>query len=163
GARHRVGFADYQYSFLLSHRVPPATEFWHADHTHSAEQQLALLGYLGIPVDDRPKSRLVVSSQSLDSVGEKLTAETQRRGAGRDSSFTIHNSQFTIYNSQFALLHPSTAFFTKQWPVENFARVAEFLAEKGIGSIAIASKDESEVLGELEAASKVPVITFDDL
>jgi len=44
GAPHRVGFADYQYSFLLSHRSPPATEFWHRDHTHSAEQQLALLG-----------------------------------------------------------------------------------------------------------------------
>ncbi|HYJ92852.1 MAG TPA: glycosyltransferase family 9 protein, partial [Pyrinomonadaceae bacterium] len=43
GARHRVGYADYQYSFLLNHRSPPATEFWHRDHTHSAEQQLALL------------------------------------------------------------------------------------------------------------------------
>jgi ADP-heptose:LPS heptosyltransferase len=163
GAPHRVGFADYQYSFLLNHRVPPATEFWHADHTHSAEQQLALLGYLGIPVDDRPKSHLVVSDKSLKSLEQKLTAETQRRGAPTDSSFPIHNSQFTIYNSQFALLHPSTGFFTKQWPVGNFARVAEFLAERGIASVAIASKDESQILGELEASSKVPVVTFDDL
>jgi lipopolysaccharide heptosyltransferase II len=143
-APHRVGFADYQYSFLLNHRVPPATEFWQADHTHSAEQQLALLGYLGVPVDDRPKSRLVVSDAALASIESRLSSLVTR-------------------HSSLALLHPSTAFFTKQWPVGNFARVAEFLAEKGIASVAIASTDESQVLGELEAASKAPVVTFDDL
>ena len=43
GARHRVGYADYQYSFLYNHLLSSANDFWKAEFTHSAEQQLALL------------------------------------------------------------------------------------------------------------------------
>ena len=144
GAPHRVGYADYQYSFLLNHRSPPATEFWHRDHTHSAEQQLALLGFVGVPVEDRPRSRLAVNAAALERVRTACVS-------GRPVT------------EPFVLLHPTTAFFTKQWPVENFARTAEFLAEKGIGSVAISSKNESRVLDQLRHAAKVPIITFDDL
>jgi lipopolysaccharide heptosyltransferase II len=144
GAPHRVGYADYQYSFLLNHRSPPATEFWHRDHTHSAEQQLALLGFVGVPVEDRPRSRLAVNAAALERVRTACVS-------GRPVT------------EPFVLLHPTTAFFTKQWPVENFARTAEFLAENGVASIAISSKNESRVLDQLRHASKVPIITFDDL
>ena len=144
GAPHRVGYADYRYSFLLNHRSPPATEFWHRDHTHSAEQQLALLGFVGVPVEDRPRSRLAVNAAALERVRTACVS-------GRPVT------------EPFVLLHPTTAFFTKQWPVENFARTAEFLAEKGIGSVAISSKNESRVLDQLRHAAKVPIITFDDL
>ena len=44
GARHRVGFAHYQYSFLYNHRVQSSADYWKKKITHSAEQQLALLG-----------------------------------------------------------------------------------------------------------------------
>src|SRR5258706_6051889 len=60
-ARHRVGFADYQYSFLYNHLHSLASNFLRTEFTHSAEQQLALLGFVVVPVEDRPKSRLVVS------------------------------------------------------------------------------------------------------
>src|SRR5688572_2007601 len=58
GARHRVGYQNYRYSFLHNHRLSSSADFWKRDKTHSAEQQLALLGFTGVPVDDRPKSRL---------------------------------------------------------------------------------------------------------
>lgn len=135
GARHRVGFSHYQYSFLYSHLAAPATEFWQKENVHSAEQQLALLGSIGVPVEDRPKSRLPVKK----------------------------DLKFEISDPIFALLHPSTSFFTKQWPVGNFAKAAEFLARKGISAVAVASRDERETLKHLVSQSHVPITTFDDL
>lgn len=146
GAKQRVGFANYQYSFLYDHLLTSASDFWHTTPTHSAEQQLALLGFVGVPVQDRPRSRLVVTHAAEASINAKLD-----------------NSGLRTPHSAFALLHPGTAFYTKQWPAENFARTAEFLAEKGLNAIAISSKAESQILMKLTAATKVPITTFDDL
>lgn len=146
GARHRVGFAYYQYSFLYNHLLSSASDFWGREKTHSAEQQLALLGSVGVPVDDRPKSRLAVTESASRSIDDRLA-----------------NSELHTPHSALALLHPGTAFFTKQWPVENFARTAEHLAGRGFDVLAISSKAESATLDELVAASKVPITTFDDL
>src|SRR5438067_7386025 len=46
GAPHRVGYSHYQYRFLYNHLLSSASEFWQTEHTHSAEQQLALLGFV---------------------------------------------------------------------------------------------------------------------
>ncbi len=135
GAKHRVGYAEYQYNFLYNHLLSSASDFWQQKHTHSAEQQLALLGFVGVPVRDKPKSRLIVSPKSK-----------------------IQNPK-----SRFALIHPTAAFDTKQWATENFARVAEFLNEKGLATIAVATPKEREVLENLKRLSKVPILTFDDL
>ena len=144
GARHRVGYADYQYSFLYNHKLSSASDFWGQEKTHSAEQQLALFGFVGVPVNDRPKSRLFVTEPAKQSIEDRL-------------------SSLIPHPSSLALLHPTTAFFTKQWPTENFARAAEYLAEKGLHTIAVASKKESSVLENLQRESKVPVTILDDL
>jgi lipopolysaccharide heptosyltransferase II len=144
GARHRIGYSNYRYSFLYNHLLSAASDFWQQEHTHSAEQQLALLGFVGVPVDDRPKSQLAVDERCVESIRQK-------------------HPEFEISDLKFALLHPSTAFFTKQWPTENFALTAEFLHQKGVAAVAIASKKEAATLDALRAASSVPVITFDDL
>lgn len=148
GAPHLVGFASYQYSFLYNHRIPPASEFWGQEKVHSAEQQLALVGAVGVPVEDKPKSRLGVNGKALITVEEKLTAEAQRRGADI---------------KEFALIHPAAAFDTKQWATENFARTAEYLHEKGIGTVAVAAKGELGLLETLCADSRVPITIFDNL
>ena len=137
GAKHRVGYAEYQYNFLYNHLLSSASDFWRQKHTHSAEQQLALLGFVGVPVEDKPKSRLVVNNQT--------------------------NSKLQIPNSKFVLIHPVAAFDTKQWATENFARVAEVLQEKDLQIIAIATPKEREVLEKLKQSSKVPITIFDNL
>lgn len=147
GARHRVGYAHYQYSFLYNHLLTSASDFWRQEKMHSAEQQLALFGFVGVPVDDRPRSRLAVTDIAIASLEKKFHAKTQRSQS----------------ENPFALFHPSTAFFTKQWLPENFARTAEYLAGIGICTVAISSKNESVVLDELRAAARVPITTFDDL
>ncbi len=133
GAKHRIGFSTYQYSFLYNHRLPSPIDFWNKKTLHSAEQQLALFGFVGVPVKDKPKSRLAV------------------------------NSKFKIQNSKFAFLHPVAAFDTKQWATEKFARIAEFLHGKNFEIIAVATKKEREVLENLQKFSNAPITIFDDL
>ncbi|CAN5607423.1 glycosyltransferase family 9 protein [soil metagenome] len=133
GAPHRIGFSTYRYSFLYNHRLPSPVDFWNIKILHSAEQQLALLGFVGVPVKDKPKSRLAV------------------------------NSNYKLQITNYALLHPVAAFDTKQWATENFARVAEFLHEKKLQIVAVATKKERDVLEKLQKFSNVPVTIFDDL
>ncbi len=144
GAKYRVGFESYQYNFLYTHPAPSPLDFWQTEHAHSVEQQLALLGFVGVPVSDRPESRLVVTEKALNSIEKKYSA-------------------FGIRYSTFALIHPTAAFDTKQWATENFARVAEFLHERNLLTIAVATKNEREVLETLKQNSRVPILTFDDL
>lgn len=143
-AIHRVGLANYQYPFLYNHLLSSPADFWQSYSIHSAEQQLALLGFVGVPVADRPKTRLSVTEAAAAKV--------------RTTCLSGWND-----GEDFALLHPTAAFATKKWPTENFARTAEFLAESGINTIAIASKDESKVLNDLKHHSKTPIRTFDHL
>ncbi len=144
GAKYRFGNADYQYSFLYNHLLSSPAEFWGREKMHSAEQQLALIGFAGVPVDDLPKTTLAVTAKAVRSVEARL--------------FQISNLR-----SEIALLHPGTAFETKRWSAANFAEVAEWLAHKGLNVIAIASNAESATLQELSAATRVPITTFDDL
>ncbi len=148
GAPHRVGYSHYQYRFLHTHLFSSAADFWQLETTHSAEQQLALAGFAGVPVNDRPRSRLDVTTLATESLDEKFHAKTKRT-----------QSEF----GDFALFHPAAAFATKTWAVENFARMAEFLSKKGIRTVAVAARDETAILERLVAESKVPVTTFHDL
>lgn len=146
GARHRVGYTEYQYSFLYNHLLTSAADFWHKPNPHSAEQQLALLGFVGVPVDSDQKTRLKVSKAAAESVDDRL------------SRSAIRNPQSAI-----ALIHPAAAFATKQWATEHFARTAEFLHQKGFQTVAIAATNERAVLEKLAKESKVPIVTFNDL
>jgi ADP-heptose:LPS heptosyltransferase len=59
------------------------------------------------------------------------------------------------------LIHPAAAFATKQWAVENFARVAEFLSERGFAPVAIAAPNEKERLEKLRLETGVKIVTLD--
>lgn len=145
GARHIVGYANYQYSFLYGQLLSSSSDFWKREHTHSAEQQMALLGFAGVPVSEDIKTTLDLLPSAVASVDARLA-----KVLGTDG----HN---------FALIHPAAAFATKQWATENFAATAEYLATKGLQPIAIASHGERHILEELQQLSSVPVITFSDL
>lgn len=148
GARHRVGYKNYQYSFLYNHLLSSPADFWKRDKAHSAEQQLALLGFVGVPVDDAPKSRLAITPAALDSLEQKFY-EQEKKPLDR--------------LGKFALFHPAAAFATKEWSSTNFARTAEFLSENGLQTIAVATEKERAVLENLRAESRVPICAFADL
>jgi heptosyltransferase-3 len=145
GAKHRVGFAHYRYARLHNHLAPTSLEIWQRPTLHSVEQQLALIGWTGVPVTDRPPTRLNVAESSLLSVSEKL----RTAGAKLDQPF--------------ALIHPTAAFDTKQWATEKFARVAEELTARGLAPITIVSAKEKAVMEALLAESSVKIIGLSDL
>jgi ADP-heptose:LPS heptosyltransferase len=145
GAKHRVGYASYQYGRLHNHLAPSPLALWSRDKTHSVEQQLALLGWTGVPVSDRPPTRLGITAPAAANVQGRLSA------AG------IHEGQ------PFALVHPAAAFATKQWAIDKFARIVEALATRGIPSIALVTTAEAETGAELQKQSAAPVNVFDDL
>ncbi len=150
GARHKIGYSYYQYPFLYDHLLSSSSDFWKTEHTHSAEQQLALLGSVGVPVEDRPRSRLVVTESAAASLEKKFHAKLQSR-------------KEEFISGDLVLMHPAAAFATKQWATGHFARTAEFLYERGLRTVAIASAHEGGILEKLRSESKVPVTTFDDL
>ena len=144
GAPNRVGFKTYQYAKLHTHQAPSPLLLWGQQKTHSVEQQLALLGWTGVPVTDRPPTTLGVDPEAVEAINRRLA------DAGLD-------------DRKIALVHPAAAFATKQWPAENFARVGEFLAERGFAPVAITAPQESAVLESLLKELSVPVLSFNDL
>jgi len=148
GAKHRVGLSHYRYPRLYDHLYSSAADFWGRAEMHSAEQQLAVIGFAGIPVGDRPKSRLVVTDAALVSLEAKFRS---RRHLSTGDEPTI------------GLIHPAAAFESKQWAAENFAEVARHLTERGIRPVAVGAKHEAGILKKLTAISAVPIIMFDDL
>jgi len=147
GAPHRVGFEHYQYARLHNHLAPSSLKIWQRPVLHSVEQQLALIGWTGVPVTDRPPTRLSVSDEALASVSGKL------RAAG----FTLDEGE------QFALIHPTAAFDTKQWATEKFARVAEELVARGLKPIALVAQPETGVAVSLAKQSAAPLLALSDL
>ena len=143
GAPVRIGYAEYRYSFLYTHLLSSSADFWGRSPTHSVEQQLALAGSVGIPVSRDIPTRLTVSPEAENSVASRLAEK--------------------LPPGEFALIHPTAAFETKQWGVEKFARVAEFLCGRGIATVAVAGPGEHGVLYRLAESSSVPIAAFNDL
>jgi len=136
GARHRVGYAGYRYAFVYNHRLSSSSDFWKREHTHSAEQQLALLGLVGVPVRDRPRSHLTIRTGCISGLAVP---------------------------EPFALIHPTAATETKTWPVESFARIVEYLYDKGLRPVAVGTMVEEPILESLKAEARTPITTFFNL
>ena len=145
GATRRVGLETYQYSRLYTHLAPSPLLLWKREQTHSVEQQLALLGWTGVPVSDRPRTQLAVVEHAATSVAQRL------REAGWDEK------------SPLALIHPAVAFATKQWASEKFARVADDLAGRGFTVVVITAPTEGQVATRLEQSSSARIISFNNL
>ena len=145
GAKHRVGFSHYQYARLHNHLAPPPAEIWKRAPLHSAEQQLALVGWTGVPVTDRPATEVPIRESSVRSITSKL------------EKIRIEPQQ------PLALIHPAASLATKQWATENFARVAESVSARGLRPVVIVQRSERPVLDLLNRESSVPIAGLDDL
>lgn len=144
GAKHRVGYETYQYARLHNHLSPSSASLWQRDKTHSVEQQLALLGWTGVPVSDRPPTQLAVTEAAAVRVATKLKAEG-------------------LSETSLAVIHPAAAFATKQWATEKFGRVAEHVAAEGLGVVVITAAKEAHLVEELKRKTAAPVAAFTDL
>lgn len=145
GAKHRVGFEQYQYRRLHNHLAPASTELWGRAKLHSVEQQLALLGWTGVPVSDRPATRLAVTPEAAASISRQLGEAGLNEGR------------------PFAVIHPAASYETKQWAVEKFAQVAEDLAGRGLSCVAIARANEAAITTALIKSSQASVAGLTNL
>jgi predicted lipopolysaccharide heptosyltransferase III len=145
GARHRVGFAHYQYKKLHKHLAPSPLLLWGKDKAHSVEQQLALIGWTGVPVTDRPPTHLAVTEYAAAAVTAKL------RAAGLDEA------------TPFALVHPTASYATKQWATDKFARVVEHLASRQLVSVAISAPAEAPLVEAMKSSSSAPIVGMTDV
>lgn len=144
GAKYRAGFASYQYSFLYTHLSPAPQTFWQTEHAHSAEQQLALLGFVGVPVLDRPKTFLRV---------------TEKEAVAMNLFLQSH----AIDAENIALIHPAAAFETKQWAAKNFAGTIDYLSSEGFSPVVVATQKEEHVIRELTENTKTVFHAFTNL
>jgi len=144
-ATHRVGYAHYQYARLHNHVAPSPQQIWSRPVLHSAEQQLALIGWTGVPVTDRPPTQLKVVDKSAQAISEKLAAQN------------------ISDNERLALIHPAAAFETKQWPVENFARIAQDVELRGMTPVVLVSPQERQLAQALGAQTSARLVMFDNL
>lgn len=144
GAKHRVGYQTYQYARLHNHLSPSSSLLWGRDKTHSVEQQLALLGWTGVPVSDRPPTRLAVTREASANVAAQLTA------AG-------------LAETSFAVIHPAAAFATKQWAADKFGRVADDVRSRGLAVVAITTPNEKSIIDEMNKHTVAPAAAFTDL
>ena len=144
GAKHRVGYKTYQYARLHNHLSPSSSLLWGRDKTHSVEQQLALLGWTGVPVSDRPPTQLKVTPEASAAIASRL------RVAG-------------LAEVPFAVIHPAAAFATKQWAADKFGLLAADLRSKGLAVIAITTANEKPVIDELNNNTTTPAEAFTDL
>lgn len=145
GAPQRVGFAHYQYGRLHNHLAPSSLELWGKAKAHSVEQQLALVGWTGVPVSDRPSTRLAVTDAAASTLADKLQTAGVKAG------------------TSFAMVHPSAAFETKRWATEKFARVVEALAAYNMTTVAVGAPNEVEVVNSLKNNASTPVVGLTDL
>lgn len=148
GAKHRVGFAHYQYARLHNHVAPTSLEIWHRETLHSVEQQLALIGWTGVPVTDRPGTQLAVTHDALASAARKLA------GAGFEGFDK---------GEPFAVIHPTAAFDTKQWASQNFANVAAELHTRGLTPVVMVSPQETATLESVIGLSSGRVVGLSHL
>jgi lipopolysaccharide heptosyltransferase II len=134
GAKVRIGYSYYRYANLHTHLVESASDFWKTEFTHSAEQQLALVGAFGVPVEDRPDSVLGYDPIAEESISSRL----------RESS---------IHDKEIALIHPGAAFDTKRWAAEKFVGLAAKLEARGLVPVFVGSRNEADIVNGIVGLS----------
>jgi ADP-heptose:LPS heptosyltransferase len=145
GARHRVGYARYQYARLHNHAAPDAFRLWDRSEVHSVEEQLALVGFTGVPVRDRTPTRLAVAPHADFSIAARLRERGLAEGA------------------RFALVHPAAAFDTKRWHTKGFARVVERLKERRLEAVVVVAADQAHIVDALRRETRASFHAFSDL
>lgn len=144
GAKIRIGYSYYRYANLHTHLLASASDFWKTEKTHSAEQQLALVGAFGVPVEDRPESVLGRDKNAEESIAKKI-------------------SDHSIDTNSIALIHPGAAFDTKRWAAENFVNLARDLESRGLVPILVGSRAEANLVDGIVSEAGSKAIGWTDL
>jgi len=143
-APERIGYRGYRYSWLHNRRAPDPSQIWQKSAIHSAEQQLGLLKWCGVPIASPPPSSLRASEQALVSVRRRLRQMGLR--------------------GPFAVIHPAATHETKRWSAAKFAHVVQYLAAKHeLPSIIIAARHEGHITDAVKGFAGMAAHPLTDL
>jgi ADP-heptose:LPS heptosyltransferase len=141
GARYRAGFGHYRHRFVYNVRIPRAQQILGVERTvHTAEHLASAVFYLGAPVGEVPRARLVCGN-----------AHPLPDGRGSERSRAREQAATTI-------IHPVAATPEKTWYAEGFLAVARRLQSSGLEPIFIgASGDDLSAFRAYRTISGAPL------
>ncbi|GAB4231159.1 MAG: lipopolysaccharide heptosyltransferase II [Acidobacteriota bacterium] len=134
GARRTLGYGAARWRRLYTEALPPPSRIWGRDNLHTVEHQLAFCKYLGLTAEPIPPLRIALVPSEVDGVRRWLQEEGVAEG--------------------FALIHPAAAFATKQWAVERFAALADWMLERGWPVVATAGPGQESLLQRLAGLTR---------
>jgi predicted lipopolysaccharide heptosyltransferase III len=147
GAKYRVGASHFRHGYAYNLRVPPAEKILARGGLHTVESQFAWFKWLGLPDDSPAPTQLFVAPTMREAAHHKLRAV----GVGA--------------SAPYAVLAPTNEFYTKRWPPERFAAVAEGLAARGL-QIVLTGAPTAEQIAQVEsvrASSRTPTAALTSL
>jgi len=131
GSPHRIGYATSRNARFYNIRVPDTRTVWGKKSLHTVEHQLALLKYVGCPVDPVPALRVGVNPETVS----RLEALLKSAGV----------------RFPFVLIHPAAAFATKQWPAVRFAELIRRISARQSGVVVTAGPGEEGLLEQIRS------------
>ncbi len=138
GARHRVGAGHFRNRYAYNLRIPPAEEILGRKDLHTVEYQFGQFKWLGLPGAEPDPTRLYVAPQF------------------RQSAFAALRSSGVDPEKPYVALAPTNEFYTKRWPPERYAAVADALVARGFQIVMTGAPtaEQRAQLAGVQAASK---------
>jgi heptosyltransferase-3 len=140
GARWKAGFEHFRRRGIYQILIPDAREILNKPFIHTAEHQASAFFHLGLPRKEIPPARIEVTA------AETAWWKGERRKLGLPAE------------GDYAVLHPTALYATKQWALENFARLGKHLEhELGLPVIYSCGPGEAGVLDAVEKCAVAPL------
>lgn len=132
GARTRVGWKGFQFSFLYSVQVPDAMEFYGTPIVHAVEHRISQFYWTGLPRGPIPRARVFPQPDAIGSVGHALAQKGIAAG------------------TPYVVLQPGARLARMRWPASKFAELARWLrSERGIFSVVNLAGGDAEVAADV--------------
>ena len=132
GARFRAGFGHYRHQFVYNIRIPRAQEILGVSRmVHTAEHLASAMFFLGAPMVEIPRARLVPSGPLVPATSPVLPTSLAPVTSPMPAT-----SRATAANPT-AILHPMASTAAKTWPAAHFLAIADHLKQAGLDPIFI--------------------------
>ena len=129
GARYRAGFGHFRHQLVYNVCIPRAQEILGVERkVHTAEHLASAVFYLGAPITEIPRAKLVLVGRTPRSAQVPLDLPEADGGVGRGPGGPPHN---------YAILHPFATTPDKTWVADGFLAVAQHLKQSGLDPVFI--------------------------
>jgi len=109
GARHRAGRTHYRFRFAYNVLCPEPPEVLGRTAMHSVEDRMTTFLWLGVPLGEIPALQIFPQPAARAAVRERLAVHGVPAGM------------------RYAVIQATARFFTKEWPLARFAKLADWL------------------------------------